>query len=132
MCRRRIPHVLTIGGIVVALAGRGLISAESLILGCLGVIVAATLFAAIYLLARRHYGPRAFGFGDVMLAALIGAILGPVGALWALAVGMLLAGGYAVWLHYRHPDHSNMMLPFGPFFALPALVALWLPAFRSG
>ncbi|MCO5206548.1 MAG: A24 family peptidase [Anaerolineae bacterium] len=130
--RRRIPHVLTIGGTVVALVGRGMISAEAVLLGCLGVIVSAVLFGAIYLFARRRYGARALGFGDVMLTTLIGALLGPIGALWVLAAGMLLAGGYALWLRQRHPDRSNLTMPLAPFLALPALVALWLPAWRIG
>ncbi|MCO5187730.1 MAG: A24 family peptidase [Anaerolineae bacterium] len=130
--RRRIPHLLTIGGTVVALVGRGMISAEAVLLGCLGVIVSAVLFGAIYLFARRRYGARALGFGDVMLTTLIGALLGPIGALWVLAAGMLLAGGYALWLRQRHPDRSNLTMPLAPFLALPALVALWLPAWRIG
>ena len=66
-----------------------------------------------------------------MLAALIGALFGPIGALWVLAVGMLLAGGYALWLRgssrSQQPDDA-----VGSFLALPALVALWLPAWRIG
>ncbi len=123
---RRIPHWLTLSGSAVALIGRGLISAESFLLGILGLLIAFTLFFIIYQLARRHYKQNALGFGDVMLAAMIGAMLEPILALWAVAIGLLLAGLYAGWRLWRGQAQRQTLIPFGPFLVLPALVALWI------
>jgi prepilin signal peptidase PulO-like enzyme (type II secretory pathway) len=123
---RRIPHGLTISGCVVALVGSAMISAETLIAGILGLLTGFTLFFVIYLLARRHYNQNGLGFGDVMLAAMIGAMLGPLLALWVLAVGLLLAGLVAGWRLWRGQVQRQTSIAFGPFLVLPALVALWL------
>jgi prepilin signal peptidase PulO-like enzyme (type II secretory pathway) len=123
---RRIPHWVTIPGIVVALAGNGMVSAEALISSVLGLLLAFTLFLIIHLLARSYYNKNGMGFGDVMLAAMIGAMLGPLQVLWAVAIGFLLAGLYAAWRLWRGRAQRQTLIPFGPFLVLPALVALWV------
>jgi prepilin signal peptidase PulO-like enzyme (type II secretory pathway) len=112
---------------VLALVGRGSVSAELIISGCIGAMLAFALFAMIYLFGRYYFGTRALGFGDVMLATMIGAVLGPIAALWALAMGLLLAGCYALWLLWHRHAQRLTTIPFAPFLAFPALVALWLP-----
>jgi prepilin signal peptidase PulO-like enzyme (type II secretory pathway) len=123
---RRIPHWLTISGCVLALAGRGMISAEALISGVLGLLLAFTFFLVIYLLARSYYNKNGMGFGDVMLAAMIGALFGPIMGLWVLAIGLLLAGFYALNCVWRGQAQRHTLIPFGPFLVFPALVGLWI------
>jgi leader peptidase (prepilin peptidase)/N-methyltransferase len=79
--------------------------------------------AGVYWLIRREEG---IGLGDVKLLAMIGAFLG---AFPALLLVVLLAGllgsivGIAAMV--RRGGTLRMALPFGPFLALGALIALF-------
>ncbi len=84
---------------------------------------AACFFLGPYLLALVAYRRRALGFGDVPLAALIGAMTGP-DALLALFTGMVLAalGGVVLLIPRRRRDY----LPYGSFLCAGALMTLLL------
>ncbi|MFH1466693.1 MAG: prepilin peptidase [Pseudomonadota bacterium] len=79
--------------------------------------------AGVYWLIRREEG---IGFGDVKLLAMIGSFLG---AFPALVLVVLLAGligsvvGIATMV--RRGAGMRLALPFGPFLALGALIALF-------
>ena len=66
------------------------------------------------------------GFGDVKLLAMIGAVLGPVGAVETILVaslaGLVLGLGFAVATR-----HWNAPFGFGPAIAFGALVVLLAP-----
>lgn len=66
------------------------------------------------------------GFGDVKLAAMIGAFLGPLGVIEAIVLsavaGLLLGLG---WMAYRR--EWNAPFGFGPALALGALLVVLLP-----
>jgi leader peptidase (prepilin peptidase)/N-methyltransferase len=65
------------------------------------------------------------GMGDVKLALLLGAMLG-TSVVVALMAGMLAALVPAVVLFARHGSAARKMaIPFAPFLALGALVALF-------
>jgi len=87
------------------------------------VIAAAGAFTFMFVLALIY--PAGMGMGDVKLAILLGAMLGrtvPV----ALMVGALSAMVPAVVLFSRHGSKARKMrVPFGPFLALGAVVALF-------
>lgn len=86
-------------------------------------IAAAGAFTFMLVLALIY--PAGMGMGDVKLALLLGAMLGrtvPV----ALMVGVVSAMVPAVVLIARHGSAARKMgVPFGPFLALGALVALF-------
>ena len=80
-----------------------------------------------WLLAALVY-PAGMGMGDVKLALLLGAMLGrtvPVG----LMLGMLSALVPSLVLFARHGSRARKMgIPFAPFLALGAVVALFAGA----
>jgi leader peptidase (prepilin peptidase) / N-methyltransferase len=80
--------------------------------------------AGFLLLAALAY-PRGMGMGDVKLALLIGALLGrttPVG----IMLGLLFAFVPSAVLLARHGARARKMaIPFGPFLAAGAVVALF-------
>jgi leader peptidase (prepilin peptidase) / N-methyltransferase len=87
--------------------------------------VLSSLGAALFLFLALLAYPRGMGMGDVKLALLLGAALG-----YAVAVGMMvgmLAGLVAsTVLFARHGLAARKMgIPFGPFLAFGALVALF-------
>jgi leader peptidase (prepilin peptidase) / N-methyltransferase len=81
--------------------------------------------ASGFLLAAALIYPSGMGMGDVKLALLLGAMLGRNVAV-GLMLGLLFALVPAAVLAVRHGTRSRKMaLPFAPFLALGALVALF-------
>lgn len=87
--------------------------------------VLAALGASGFLFAAVLAYPKGLGMGDVKLALLLGAVLGAsVGV--ALMVGMFATLVPAVVLFARHGSAARKMgLPFVPFLAFGAVVALF-------
>jgi len=87
--------------------------------------VAASLGASLFLFLALLVYPRGMGMGDVKLCLLLGAMLGWNVAV-ALMLGMLAALVPAVVLLARHGAAARKMgIPFGPFLALGAVIALF-------
>jgi leader peptidase (prepilin peptidase) / N-methyltransferase len=87
--------------------------------------VAASLGASLFLFLALVAYPKGMGMGDVKLALLLGAMLGKAVTV-GLMVGMLSALVYSTVLFVRHGlGARKMAIPFGPFLALGALVALF-------
>ncbi len=99
--------------------------------------ILAPLGAALFLFAALLAYPKGMGMGDVKLCLLLGAMLGKL-VLVALMVGMVSALVPAVVLLARHGAAARKMaIPFGPFLAFGAVVALFfggalLDAYLSG
>ncbi len=86
-----------------------------------GWILGAVIAALVLLGAHIAY-PAGMGMGDVKVALLLGAALGAAVAV-ALAVAVVAAAVAAVFVLARHGRGSS--LPFGPFLALGAAVAVF-------
>src|ERR671934_1055655 len=87
--------------------------------------VGASLGAALFLFLALVAYPRGMGMGDVKLALLLGAALGKAVSV-GFMVGMIAALGFALVLFARHGMAARKMaIPFGPFLAFGALVALF-------
>ncbi len=116
--RRIIPNRIVLPATAVVLAANTLLhpSVEW---------AAAGLGAALFLLLAALAYPGGMGMGDVKLALLLGVALGrtvPV----ALMVGTISALVPAAVLFARHGSAARKMkIPFGPFLALGAVVALF-------
>jgi leader peptidase (prepilin peptidase) / N-methyltransferase len=87
--------------------------------------VLAALGASLFLFLALLAYPRGMGMGDVKLALLLGAGLGKA-VMVGLMVGMLAATALSVVLIAKHGLVARKMaIPFGPFLAFGALVALF-------
>jgi leader peptidase (prepilin peptidase) / N-methyltransferase len=99
--------------------------------------VLAPLGAATFLFAALLAYPKGMGMGDVKLCLLLGAMLGKL-VLVALMIGMVAALLPAFLLLARHGSAARKMaIPFGPFLAFGAVIALFfgdalLDAYLSG
>jgi leader peptidase (prepilin peptidase) / N-methyltransferase len=83
--------------------------------------LAASLFLFLAVLAY----PAGMGMGDVKLALFMGAVLGKTVAV-ALMVGMIAALVPGIYLLVRHGSKARKMaIPFAPFLAFGAVVALF-------
>ena len=85
----------------------------------------AALGAAGFLLAAALAYPKGMGMGDVKLALLLGAMLG-LQVTVAIAAALVAALVPSLVLFARHGRSARRMaIPFAPFLALGALVALF-------
>ena len=107
-----------------ALAGLAGPLSPGLAAGLAGAAVGGGLTAGVRLAAGRALGREAMGWGDVKLAAALGALLGPVPLLWTLAGAAGL--GAAVGLVLRRRRGTDAVTPFGALLAPAAVAALWL------
>lgn len=118
LSHRIVPNVIVLPAAVLVLAAQTIVhpSAEWAI-GAFG--------ASFFLLLAALAYPKGMGMGDVKLALLLGAMLGrtvPVG----LMLGMIAALVPSVILLARHGSAARKMaIPFAPFLALGAIVALF-------
>ncbi|WP_217912732.1 prepilin peptidase [Miltoncostaea marina] len=89
------------------------------------VPVAAALGAGGFMFMLWFLYPGGMGFGDVKLALLMGAVLG-ASVVPALVVAFAGGAALGVALLARFGARARRMaVPFGPFLAAGALVALW-------
>jgi leader peptidase (prepilin peptidase)/N-methyltransferase len=85
----------------------------------------AAFLAAFSLLIAAVVYPAGMGMGDVKLAMLLGAMLGRLVGV-GLMLGMFAALVPSVYLLARHGSAARKMgIPFAPFLALGALIALF-------
>ncbi len=115
---RIIPNRIVVPAtVVVLLAHTALDPTVEWALGGLGA------FAFLFLAALAY--PKGMGMGDAKLALLIGVALGATAGV-ALMLGMLLALVASVFLLARHGTAARKQaIPFAPFLALGAVVALF-------
>ncbi len=110
---------------VIVLPAAGLVLVAQTILHPSAEWAIGAFGASFFLFLAALAYPKGMGMGDVKLALLLGAMLGrtvPVG----LMLGMIAALVPSVILLARHGSAARKMaIPFAPFLALGALVALF-------
>jgi leader peptidase (prepilin peptidase)/N-methyltransferase len=134
-----LPDVLTKPGIVLGLLGglwpgvAGAISEDAtvplalrtLLASAVGAVAGGGVTWAIRAVGSWVFRREAMGFGDVKLMAMIGAFLGWRDALLAMFLGCVfgaVVGGLGAW------RGRSTVIPFGPYLALGAVVALFAGA----
>jgi leader peptidase (prepilin peptidase)/N-methyltransferase len=118
-----------LGGLWPGLAGEIAIDAprglRTLLASGLGLLVGFGVTWLIRALGSRLFRKEAMGFGDVKFLAMIGAFLGWKAALLTMLVGCLagsVVGGIGMLFG------QGARIPFGPYLALGALVAMFAEA----
>jgi leader peptidase (prepilin peptidase)/N-methyltransferase len=115
-----IPDAITLPGILAGVtanvATRHLAWAEV----ALGIVLGGGVFFVIIVASRGGMGA-----GDMKLGAMLGAFLGWKIALFALMVGVVLGGAWAVALMALGVRGRKDAIPFGPFLALGGAAALF-------
>jgi leader peptidase (prepilin peptidase) / N-methyltransferase len=118
--RRILPDLIVLPSFVLVLAAQLALAPDRWV-EWVGCSLGASLFLFLALVAY----PRGMGMGDVKLALLLGAGLGKLVGV-GLMVGMLAALVGSTVLFARHGLAARKMaIPFGPFLAFGALVALF-------
>jgi leader peptidase (prepilin peptidase)/N-methyltransferase len=106
-----------------------LTGSEHLVLGRLfGITVAAGLLLFIRFLYKQLRHQEGLGLGDIKLVAMITAFLGFWLGAFAIFLGFILGGLYAVTLIARRQATSTTRIPLGTFLAIGGLAAAILGA----
>ncbi len=121
---RRIPHGLTVGGSGVAWLTAAQLPAQTVPNALIGGAIIFLLLLLIRTVGKQVYGRTVLGFGDVMLGWFIGNMAGVVVGLYAISIGMLLAGGFAIVGLWCSRLTRESVIPYGVFLAAGALVSL--------
>ena len=135
--QRRIPNEVIFPALVLALIGAFVQPPGDWQSALLGGTAALAFFSLLYwlglgfaMLLRRRVS--ALGAGDVKLATFVGLATGWPGVLVALGLGILTGAIAALVLileRHRHGEYRpGQTMPYGPFLALGAALALLLAA----
>jgi leader peptidase (prepilin peptidase) / N-methyltransferase len=120
-----IPNRVMYPAIPVALAAMGAVAlARGDYRIMLDSLIGAAVIAVPWALAAFIF-PRGFGMGDAKLAAFTGAILGWRAELVGFFIGVALGAIVGVVLMLAGKKGRKSRIPFGPFLAAGALVALF-------
>jgi leader peptidase (prepilin peptidase)/N-methyltransferase len=132
---QRLPREITftgmvLGGVALIVAALVVGEPERIWMAALGAFIALALIGGIYLASNAYYGQDvAFGFGDVILAPLLGMYLGwlnPGIVAPGLFFGFILGTLGAIPAVIGGKATGKTQLPFGPFLALGAVVAVFV------
>ena len=131
----RIPNVLNLCAMAPAAASfahhalspLAIYGSERALAPLLGLVPGAGLFAAIYFFARLvSGGDRSLGLGDVKLMFPVGLLLGFAQCLTAVIAAAVLGGAVAATLLLLKRKSRKDAIPFGPFIAIGAFIAVML------
>jgi len=121
--KRIVWPVFAAGALMIAAAAWWDRDPGRILLALGGAVAAFAVFFVIHFIS-----PRGMGFGDVRLAALVGLFLGWLG--WGhVALGLFggfLLGSIAGVAALMAGRSRKSALPFGPFMAAGALLAVWV------
>lgn len=151
---REILYFVSVVGLVICVAGGiwlhrsvvniQLLSTRPLINGivntALGIAVGAAIMFALYLLGllfswivsrirNEKLSEVALGFGDVIVAGMLGALLGYPGIIGSLIIAILLGGFfslvYLILMKIKGRFQALTAIPYAPFLLISAMVLLY-------
>jgi leader peptidase (prepilin peptidase)/N-methyltransferase len=123
---RLILHVVTIPTTIFAIIASLLLTDNNPLLALAGAGAGFVFFLLVFLLGQRLFGPGALGFGDVTLAMTMGAMLGLQRIFFALIIGVLLAGIWAIVALISGKLKLRGYFAYGPFLAIGGiLMIIW-------
>jgi leader peptidase (prepilin peptidase)/N-methyltransferase len=120
-----IPNVITLPGIPLGLVGGLIVGDPSLLDRLIGALAGTGFLYLVLLYGGVVYGQDAMGEGDLNLIALVGAFLGWRAVVVTILVACLIGSAVGLGLIASGRLARRQHMPFGPFLALGALVALF-------
>ncbi len=120
-----IPDVLTIPGIIVGLGTSFLPGGIGIISSAVGLLVGGGALYLVATLGDWLFKKESMGGGDIKMAAMLGAFLG-----WQKVIIVFMGGAViglviaAIMMIFSKKLRSTRMIPFGPFLAVAAVIAI--------
>ena len=124
---RIIPDVLTFPGIILGFGLSFAVTSPSVSNSLLGIVVGGAMFYLAAILGELLFKKESMGGGDIKLAMMLGAFLGWKNILLVLFLSAFLGsliGGVA--LFFSKDVKETRTIPFGPFLALGAVIAMFV------
>ena len=123
-----IPDVITLPGIVIGFVCASLLLPTGWMNSLIGILVGGGVLLMLAWVSPYLFGKEGIGGGDIKFLAMVGAFLGWQQALLTLMVGSVVGAFVGVGLLAVKILQKNQYIPFGPYLALGALIAvLWGP-----
>jgi leader peptidase (prepilin peptidase)/N-methyltransferase len=119
-----IPDAITLPGIVVGLGTSLWLTPVGVRDAIMGVILGGGLFLLMAVLSVVILQREGMGGGDIKLIAMLGAFLGWHAVLVTIFLAAVLGAGVGLALILLRRKGRREPLPFGPFLALGALLAM--------
>jgi leader peptidase (prepilin peptidase)/N-methyltransferase len=120
-----IPNRITLPGMGIGLAASASILPTGLMNGIIGLLLGGVLFSLIVWISPFIFGKEGMGVGDIKLIAMIGATLGWADVLITIMAASFTGSLVGAFLMLFQGKDRKYEIPFGPFLALGALVALF-------
>ena len=114
-----IPDALSIGGLGAGLALSLLPGPPSVLTSVIGAALGFSVLLAVGLLGEWVFKKPAMGGGDIKMMAMVGAFLGPAGAMLTIFIGALAGTLVFAPLSLK----TKREVPFGVFLGLGAAIA---------
>ncbi|MDB5451941.1 MAG: peptidase [Caulobacteraceae bacterium] len=106
------------------LAVLGLIGSHAIWPTLAGALLCGGLLAGVAWAFKRSTQVEGMGFGDVKLAAAVGALLGPEMGLWAIAASAIVAALIGLAWRRLRKGEGPLMIPYGAALALACAALL--------
>ncbi len=119
-----IPDAITLPGIIVGLGTSLWLTPVGIRNAVLGVILGGGLFLLMAVLSVVILKREGMGGGDIKLIAMLGAFLGWQAVLVTIFLAAVLGASVGLALIFLRRKGRREPLPFGPFLALGALLAI--------
>lgn len=110
---------------IASLMGVNLLIVHPTLLSIAGAAIGGGIVLLIRWLGQLIYRQEAMGLGDVKLLMFVGSWLGPAGALKTLFLGAIIGGVVSILLLVIRRVGRRSYIPFGPFLAVGAVLALF-------
>jgi leader peptidase (prepilin peptidase)/N-methyltransferase len=119
LAHKIVPDVITLPGILAGLFASLFYTPVGIVNAIIGMCLGGGLFFLVAFLSRGGMGG-----GDIKLVAMMGAFLGWREVLVTIFLGALLGAAVGVGLMLLKKKGRKDPLPFGPFLAIGALIAM--------
>jgi leader peptidase (prepilin peptidase)/N-methyltransferase len=120
-----IPNVITLPGILLGVLCAATILPVGLVDSLLGLLLGGGILWVLAWVSPYVFGKEGMGLGDVKLLAMIGAFLGWKPTLLTIMLAAFVGSVVGVGLIALRILRRDQYLPFGPFLALGAVIALF-------
>lgn len=120
-----IPDRITLPGLAIGLVAAATILPIGVVNAVAGVAVGGGLLWLLAWLSPYLFGKEGMGGGDIKLMGMVGAFLGWKPALLTIMLGAIAGSVLGITLIAIKRLRRDQYIPFGPFLALGAVVALF-------
>lgn len=120
-----LPDKITLPGIAVGLASSFVVPGHSPLASVLGALIGGGILYGVAWAYLAYAKKEGLGGGDIKFLAMVGAFLGPQGAVVTLVLSSFLGSVLGIFLIALRGKKGGTAVQFGPFLALGAVTAFF-------